>query len=341
MPSTIMNSGTLGDSFIKGITAKLLEVSDQAGKAYSLATPAALGVEANEMTAIWTQEKTDAARETIEGVTGVNQLQKTNQGSDYANDTFSSTYKTELNPVKFTQSITFTEEAIEDQIIAPGLNRARKLLIAGRQTMNQHAFDVFNFAFTAQASLPDHLSFYGDGKPLASTIHPIKDSTTSNTTQSNASATGITLTESNLSVARQALRRQTDDRDQPQGIGSGRTVLIVPDSLEEQAVRLTKSKLRPSTANNDLNVYDGAQITVMASKWLNSQNSGSDTAWFLVDTLNSPLIFLTRIALQLLKPYVTDSNQNLTFPVKARWVVGNKDFRGIWASKGDISAYAL
>ena len=58
----------------------------------------------------------------------------------------------------------------------------------------------------------------------------------------------------------------------------------VSDALEETAVRLTNGRLRPSTANNDINVWDGI-VTVISTKWINSQNGGSDTQWFLIDSM--------------------------------------------------------
>lgn len=338
--SVIETRATLGADFIKGLSADLFDVMNQADMAYSLSIDSALGVEANQMTRLWKEDKSTKARETISGKTGIGKLQLTGEGEDYKSDSRAATFRTQFNFVKFTSSITVTEEDREDQIVNKKLDEAFDLLVGGKQTMNQHAFDLFNFAFTAQTGLPPHLTFYGDGKPFASTIHPIKASTTSNTTQSNASLTSIPLTEVNLEVARQDLRRQTDDKDLPMNIGSGKIILLVPDSLEKQAMIITNGKLRPNTANNDINIYDGI-VTVISSKWLNSQNGGSDTQWFVIDSIKSPAIFFTRRALSLGKPYLTDSNKNVTTDISTRYQVGNRDFRGMWASKGDNSAYAL
>jgi hypothetical protein len=113
----------------------------------------------------------------------------------------------------------------------------------------------------------------------------------------------------------------------------------VPDSLEKQAVILAKGKLRPNTANNDINIYDGL-VTVISTKWINSQNGGSDTQWFIIDALHSPLVFLNRVGITT-STYITDSNKNVTVDAFARYQIGNKDFRGIWGSLGAGAAYAL
>jgi hypothetical protein len=200
---------------------------------------------------------------------------------------------------------------------------------------DRSAFSVLNYAFTAQASLPSDITYYSDGKPLCSTGHPRKDG---GTAQSNASATGLPLSETNLEVAKQAIRRQLDDRGMPMAIGSGRLMLIVPDSLEKTAYILTNSTKRPSTANNDINIYDGT-VTVVSTKWINSQNGGSDTQWFLVDSLYSPFIFYQRQGVKS-RVYVDNKNKNTIYDVSARWQVGFKNWRGVWGSKGDNAAYS-
>jgi hypothetical protein len=261
----IETRATLGDKFIKGLSADLYDIKNQADEAYSLAMPSALGVEANTYTSIWKDAKSDQARETIAGKTGTGFLTDTEEGEDYASDSRIATYETEFNFRKLTDSVTITEEDIEDRLVDSKLSEARDLLISGKQTMNRDAFSLFNYGFTAQASLPKILSFYADGKPMFSVGHPRADG---GTAQSNASATSIPLTENNLEVAKQALRRQLDDRGMPNKYGSGQLVLVVPDSLEKQALIITNSKLRSNTANNDMNIYDGT-VTVMSSKWRN------------------------------------------------------------------------
>ena len=337
---TIENRGTLGDKFIKGLSAKVFDIKNQADQAYSLGIDSALGVENNTFTSLFRSKTSDMARETMASKTGIGFAQITAEGEDYKSDSRVSGYETQFNFQKLTSGITITEENRDDQIVDSKLDELRDLIVGMKMTQDRDAFSILNNAFTAQASLPSILTFYGDGKPACSTLHPIKATTTANTTQSNASATGIALSDINLETGRTALRRQTDDKDLPSNIGSGRTILLVPDSLEKTAVQVTRSQLRAQTANNDLNIYRDGMVTVISTKWINSQNGGSDSQWFLVDSMNSPFVFFERKGIST-SSYLTDSDKNFTTDISARYQVGNTDFRGVWGSLGGGAAYSL
>lgn len=331
---------TWGAGFIAGLGPKVMSAENQADLAYSMAISSALGVEKNTYTQLFKNKTTSQARETMISKTGVNFFQLTTEGADYNADTRVAGYPVQFNPIKLTQSLEITEENRDDRDkgLDGVLDEVTDLKVAYMMTADKNAFSLFNYAFTAQASLPDHLTFYADGTPLCSSIHPIKSTTTSNTTQGNGSTTGLTFGEANLETGRQAIRRQTDDRDLPMNIGSGKLILLIPDALEKTAVIVTKSTKRSGTGNNDLNIYDG-NVTVMSSKWVNSQNGGSDTAWFLIDSFHSPAIFLSR------KGYTSriwedNKNKNVIYDAMFRFQVGNKNWRGIWGSKGDGGAWS-
>jgi len=329
---------TWGDGWIKGLAPKFAEVENQAEMAYSLGIDSALGVEANKATRLFKEMSSDKAEERMTNKTGVGYPTLTTEGADYATDSRIPGYLTVFNFIKKTNSVEITEEEKDDREndLQSKFNEAYDLNVSMLMEFDRSAFSIFNYGFTAQASLPADLTFYSDGKPLFSIGHPRKDG---GTAQSNASATGLPLTETNLGTGRQAVRRQLDDRGLPMAIGSGRLILLVPDSLEQTAQIITKSALRPSTANNDLNIYDGI-MTVISTKWINSQNGGSDTAWFLIDSMYSPFIFFKRRGIKS-SIYMDDKNKNTIYDISARWQVGNKNWRGAWGSKGDSAAYAL
>lgn len=336
--SVIETRANWAGAWIKGIGAAFAEVENQAEKAYSLATKDALGVDGNKFTALFKERTSDKARETLANKTGVNYPGVTSEGEDYNRDTRLPGYKTEFNFIKKTQSIEVTEEERDDidKVWADKLQEAFDLRVAAMMGMDKDAFSIFNYGFTAQASLPSHLTFYADGKPMLSVGHPRKDG---GTAQSNASATGVPLTEPNLEVGLVALGRQLDDKGQPMAIGSGKVILLVPDALAREAVRITKSTKRQGTANNDLNVYEGDRVVVVSTKWINSQNGGSDTQWFLIDSMYSPLIMYIRRAITA-SNFMDNNNKNVIHDVSLRYQVGNKDWRGIWGSKGDSAAYS-
>ena len=327
---------TWGAGWIKGIGAKFAEIENQADKSYSLGINSALGVEANEATRLFKTKKSDKAEERTSNKTGVSYPTLTTEGQDYATDSRIPGYMTVYKFIKKTNSVEITEEEKDDrEAILDKMDEAKDLNVSYKMEFDRSSFSLFTYAFTAQASLPADLTFYSDGKPMCSILHPRKDGGTG---QSNASATGIPFTETNLEVGRQALRRQLDDRGLPMAIGSGTTILLVPDSLEKAAMVATKSTKRSGTANNDLNIYDGI-VTVMSTKWINSQNSGSDTAWYLIDSMYSPCIFYERSGIKT-SVYVDNKNKNTVYDISARWQVGNKSWIGIWGSKGDGAAYS-
>jgi hypothetical protein len=294
----------------------------------------------NKLTALAKKRTTDAALVHLVQKTGVNYLQTMEEGAAFNSDSRLLGYKTSIAVRDWSQSVSVTRNAIKDSDYRSQLDEFSDLTRAGMETMDKAFFDgIFNYAFTAQASLPTWVTIYGDGKPQCSTLHPRKDG---GTAQSNASSTGITLTDDNLETARVALLRQLDDRGKPMNIGSTKLLLVVPTELEKQAIIITKSEKRSGTANNDVNIYDGPQFTVIASKWIGySGNPGSatTTSWFLVDPKTSKLFFLQRQGLETHR-HIDPFSLTNTFFVDCRFAVGTGDWRGMWGSIGDGASYS-
>lgn len=333
---------TWGAGFIAGLAAKVMEAENQADHMYSLGIDSALGVEKNEYTAVFKQKTTKQARETIVSKTGIGKFQNTTDGADYNSDDRVSGYIVQINPQKYTSSICITEETRDDMDadIQSKMDEIRDLKVSYMTTLDDQAFAVVNYSQTAQASLPNYIFYYADGVPLASTLHPIKSSVNSTTTQSNASATGIVWSETNLETGRLALRNQRDDRNLPQNYGSGRIVALVPDALEKQAVIDTKSIRRSGSLTNDMNIYDGI-VSVISTKWLNatSGTNGSNTRWALCDSMYSPLTVVERKSFTS-TVWTDNRNKNIIYDGMFRGQAGARNWRGIWVSAGDGAAYA-
>jgi hypothetical protein len=334
----IETTSLYGQRFLKGIYAKALEYADQADQAYSLAMPTALGVQENSFTALFKTKSTTNAQDVAISKTGLGLLGLTPEGQPFNSDSRLAGYTTVFNYDFYTNGVITTLKEVQDRATDLSLEPIRDLMIAGKQTMNKHAFNVFNYAFTAQTSLPAYLSFYGDGKPMASTVHPRKDG---GTAQSNASATSIPLTEVNFEVGRLALQAQLDEKGLPGSWGSNKVILVVPNTLEKLAMEITGSTLKSGTANNDMNVYYGGDVTVISSKWLNTANGGLDTQWFVVDAMRSPLRFITREPLIVLPSYeIADRSHNISTDIYGRWSTGWVDYHGVWGSKGNGASYS-
>ena len=157
-------------------------------------------------------------------------------------------------------------------------------------------------------------------------------------TQTNASSTGIPLTENNLETARVALLEQLQDDGVPMSM-AGNLMLVVPTALDKNARIITGSELRSNTANNDVNIYSGGAVGVMSSHWLGAANSGSDTAWFLISPSTSKLKLIRRAGPDL-DQSVDKNTKSTLFDVILDLSVGSADWRGFYGAKGDNAAYS-
>lgn len=326
---------------VKGVGVQFAEVYNQSLDSYSLAMNDMVAEPGNKFSALAKQVTTDAS--VIHNIqkTGVNYLAVTNEGAAFNSDSRLLGYKTSVTPQLWSQSISVTYQAIMDRDYKSALSEFGDLTISGKETMDKTFFDMFNYAFTAQASLPNYIYGYGDGKPLCSTSHPRKDGGTAQRNTFAAGTTQLTLTDTNLETARIDLQRQLDDRGKPSRAGGGKLILLVAPELEKTACILAKSEKRSGTANNDVNIYDGL-FTVIASKWLGySGNGGSlpTTAWFLIDPRVAKLSFVLREGLKT-HTYQDPNTLSQTYYIISRFAVAWFDWRGVFGSLGDGSAYS-
>ena len=200
--------------------------------------------------------------------------------------------------------------------------KAAQLGRSARRTQETSAAGVFKNAFVSTV-------LGGDAQELASTTHPRSDAGSS---QSNASATGITLTDTNLETGRIAARQQLDDRGLI--IQVMPDLIVVPVDLEKTAEILIGSSLRPGTADNDLNFYQ-RKFQVIAWEYYTTNN----TAWFLLDKSQHKINWFWRIRNQFKNDSAFDTGA-LLFKSRMRYSAGFSDWRGVWASLGDGAAYS-
>jgi hypothetical protein len=231
-------------------------------------------------------------------------------------------YKTVYSHKKYTKGFKVSKELMEDDqhnVIA----RLPKLLAKSTvRTTEYHAASVLNNGFSTS------YTSYGDGNPLLSTSHDRADG---GTAQSNASSTGITLTETNLETGRLALEKVLDDKGQIVTFQADK--LIIPVDLRKTAQILTQSTLRPGTANNDVNIFEGV-FKIVPWRYLTSS-----TAWFLQDASEHLLNFFWRVKPEFKSDYNFDADAAL-YKVRIRFSTGWSDWRGFWGSKGDGAAYS-
>lgn len=326
--AVISTRARFGDLAREGAIVRFREVFNQANETYD-------GME--ELNKIFNVVGNAPAEIRDTGVAGLPLLVETAEGDAYKKDALLKTYDTDYSAQKLTMGTVVTEEAIDDSEYSDKIDQFKHLAIAGKLTKVKYAMNILNAGFSSGATVNGFTVFrYGDTKNLFSVSHTRKDG---GTAQSNASATGVTLTETNLETGRLAVEKQLTDRGLPMSFG-GRLALATPSDLTKTGTILVDSDQRPSTANNDINFYKGVIMDVITSKWLNATGSnGSTTAWFLVDQqFNQLKLHVT----QDLQPYNERENntRNHIFGVSTRLSAGHSDWRGTWGSKGDGVAYA-
>lgn len=147
-----------------------------------------------------------------------------------------------MEPVEVGLGYAITRKAIDDNLYASqfmptnlGLNKSFS------EYWEVEAAGIFNNSTTYNANLG------GDGVALLSTAHPYDYGTWANTT-----STQMNLNEASLTTGMKSVRKNFVDEAGLKVRARAKT-LLVPVDLEDVAIRLTKTELRPGTGNNDAN----------------------------------------------------------------------------------------
>ena len=254
-------------------------------------------------------------------VTGFGLAQLTAEGGAIQYEDPIQMYDKSYVHLKYTKGFKVSEELYEDDLYNVISKKPAALARAFRRTAEYLASQDFANAFTSTA-------LGGDGQELCSTVHPRADAGTS---QSNASATGITLTETNLETGLLAMRGQLDDKGMR--IMAKADTVLVPPALEKDAWEIVNSTGRSGTANNDANYYSG-RLKVISWDYLTSS-----TAWFLIDSSLHELTWFWRKRPEFKQDNAFDTGMAL-YKSQMRLSHGWSDWRGVYGSQGDGNAYA-
>ena len=191
------------------------------------------------------------------------------------------------------------------------------LIESFQQTKEIYGANVLNTATTYNASVG------GDGVALIATNHPIDGGTVA-----NRPAVDVDLNESTLLNAMISIRTNFKDQAGLKVFARGRR-LVVPPALEPTAIRLTKTELRPGTADNDVNAImmtaGGLPEGYMVNDFLTSAS-----AWFLLTNIDG-LSYMERVKFEtdMQVDFVTD---NLLVKGYERYSFGYYNWRSIFGS---------
>ena len=211
-----------------------------------------------------------------------------------------------------------TRKAIDDNLYKTQFMPSNLgLMESFLQTKEIYGANVLNTATTYNASVG------GDGKALIATDHPIDGGTISNQSSTNAD-----LNEASLLNAMIAVRYNFRDQAGLKVFARARK-LIVPAQLEPVAIRLTKTELRPGTADNDVNAI---MMTAggLPEGYLVNDYLTSSTAWFLLTNIDG-LSYMDRVSFEtdMQVDFVTD---NLLVKGYERYSFGYYNWRSIFGS---------
>ena len=225
-------------------------------------------------------------------------------------------YNQEHNEIALGYAI--TRKAIDDNLYKTQFHPSNLGLIESfQQTKEIYGANILNTATTYNANIG------GDGVALISTLHPIDGGTVA-----NRPAVDVELNESTLLNAMIAIRTNFKDQAGLKVFARGRK-LVVPPALEPTAIRLTKTELRPGSADNDVNAVlttaGGLPEGYMVNDFLTSA-----TAWFLLTNIDG-LSYMERVKFEtdMQVDFVTD---NLLVKGYERYSFGYYNWRSIFGS---------
>lgn len=212
-----------------------------------------------------------------------------------------------------------TRKSIDDNLYKKQFNPSNlSLMNSFAQTKEILGAAILNSATTYNTQI------VGDGVALCSTSHPVDGGVVA-----NKPSVEVDLAEDAIYNGLMQIRQFKNVAGLK--ILSRGKKLIVPLQLEYVAIRLTKTELRPGTANNDVNALNlatnGLPDGYMVMDYLTSQY-----AWFMTtDFAEGGLVYMERI------PFETDmqtdfTTDNLLVKGYERYSFGYDNWRGIWGT---------
>lgn len=273
-------------------------------------------------TSIFRSKTSGKQDERESGITGFGLLVQKDENAPVTYEDPIQMYDVLYTHLTYAKGFKISKELYDDDQYNVMSSKPEQLGKAARRTEEISAANVLNRAFNTSYQ-------GGDAVPLCSTVHPRSDAGTS---QSNASATGITLTEANYETGKLAMRKQLDDKGQKIDIRPN--TLLIPIDLEKTANIIFNSNLRSGTADNDMNPYKG-EVKVMPWIFMDRLT----THWFLMDKPQQKLTWFWREKANFKQDTAFETDAAL-FKVRERFSNGFSDWRGFWGSQGNGSAYS-
>lgn len=274
---------------------------------------------------IFETRKTTRAYEEDLGMTGFGLASIKTEGNGVVYDTEQQGFLTRYTPVVWAMGFIITEENMDDDLYDTiGSRRTEGLAYSMRQTEEIVAANVLNRAFNTSYVLGDSATLVasagGGGSASRANV--------SGGTWTNGVATATDLSELALEQAKIDIDDYRDDRGKR--IQANIKQLVIASSNQFEAERILESRLRPGSAENDVNaIYTMGTIPKVV---VNNYLTDAD-AWFIQTDIPNGLMKMERKAMAFTMDNDFDTS-NAKFKVQHRYAVGATDPRCIYGSPG-------
>lgn len=310
---------------IPGVSLELLDYADQGDMEYA---PGIFNV--------LNSAKMQKGKKNYEGKTGFAGGGEFDEGESLPEVKRDKTYLTEVTDKNYGGIVSMSQNLIDDNDYQGELDAFKDHVRNINYQKDESGLQLFNGGFATTTSVNGYtVTWYGDGVPQFSTVHPTKSAYGS--TQSNASANGIVFNHDNYHTAQLAVDKQQTDNAKAVTMAGKKTV-VAPTDLKKKIMETFDSDLTPESANNAINVFRG-NADVAISKFLDSNNGGSTTAWFITVAGTHSLYNHMRQETLLDQDKEIRTNTH-TFSAYARWINFSRGWVGSWGTKGDGNAYS-
>lgn len=282
------------------------------------------GIATAQTASVFKQSTTDRAAVIVDQFMGSGYFESRSELQDVPTGTARVGNQKTFSVTNWAKSIDISKNLMDDDQHDTISKLIKSTARNGRLTRDKNAFSILNGAFTTTLT--------NDSVALVADAHI----TLNGDTVDNKST--ATLREDSLDTLFQLLINQKT-QDGTLG-GHMPSVLLVPTALFKRACEITKSTLRSSTANNDLNYYSELYpgLQVLHSPFLGAGFGGSDTAWFLLSSDHSVTRWVRQDVVTDLVDYKTQRNNNYIYKAEYREVVGAVSYEGIVGSDGTVAA---
>jgi len=272
------------------------------------------------------------------GVTGLGYLEIFDEGDAIQEDRTYPAYSTEYVMKQSGKMTSISQMLAKTRMseLESKLGEVKENMRAAMTTLNRWAWQIINDAYvTTDSSSSFPISRLGDGASMVSASHPSKVPGVA--VRSNILSGNPVLSKDTLFTAIKTVKEQLNGRGLPLNY-QGKFVLVVPVALEQKAIELTASILKPDSTDNNINYYNGI-VDVAVVNYLGAANGGSDTAWFVIAKEAGDQASLRYVSL--IKPKIEKEVDFATKAIKVSvdmaCAFGYSNFEFIAGSKGDLS----